>query len=290
MTHLRKRMIEDMQLRGLSERTQETYLRTVRQLAEYYGRSPDQISEEELRQYFLYLENEKQVAASTFTQALCGIKLFYEHTLGREWATLDLIRPRREKKLPVVLSVAEVGQVLRCVRRQRYRVCLGTIYSCGLRTQEGLDLQVCDIDGDRMMLHVRRGKGAKDRYVPLPTYTLEALRRYWNVHRHAEWLFPALTQPGTPLASATKPMDASAMQKAFRSAVQESGIQKPASVKTLRHSYATHLLEAGVNLRVIQAYLGHSSPKTTAIYTHLTRNVQDLALEAINRVMGDLQW
>jgi len=127
MTHLRQRMIEDMQLRGLSESTQETYLRTVRQLAEHYGRSPDQISEEELRQYFLYLENDKQVAASTFTQALCGIKLFYEHTLGREWATLDLIRPRREKKLPVVLSVAEVGQVLRCVRRQRYRVCLGTI-------------------------------------------------------------------------------------------------------------------------------------------------------------------
>jgi site-specific recombinase XerD len=283
-------MIEDMQLRGLSESTQETYLRTVRQLAEHYGRSPDQISEEELRQYFLYLENDKQVAASTFTQALCGIKLFYEHTLKREWATLDLIRPRREKKLPVVLSVAEVGQVLRCVRRQRYRVCLGTIYSCGLRTQEGLDLQVCDIDGDRMMVHVRRGKGAKDRYVPLPAYTLEALRQYWNVHRHAKWLFPALTQPGTPLASATKPMDARGMQRAFHIALRESGIQKPASVKTLRHSYATHLLEAGVNLRVIQAYLGHSSPKTTAIYTHLTRNVEDLALEAINRVMGDLQW
>jgi len=140
------------------------------------------------------------------------------------------------------------------------------------------------------MVHVRRGKGAKDRYVPLPEYTLEALRRYWNVHRHAEWLFPALTQPGTPLASATKPMDARGMQRAFHIALRESGIQKPASVKTLRHSYATHLLEAGVNLRVIQAHLGHSSPKTTAIYTHLTRNVQDLALEAINRVMGDLQW
>jgi integrase/recombinase XerD len=289
-TPLRQRMIEDMQLRGLSERTQETYLRTVRQLAEHYGSSPDQICEEELRQYFLYLENDKQVAASTFTQALCGIKFFYEHTLGREWATLDLIRPRREKKLPVVLSVAEVSQVLRCVRRQRYRVCLGTIYSCGLRLQEGLDLQVCDIDGDRMMLHVRRGKGAKDRYVPLPEYTLKALRQYWNVHRHAEWLFPAPTQPGIPLTNATKSMDGRGMQRAFHIALQESEIQKPATVKTLRHSYATHLLEAGVNLRVIQAYLGHSSPKTTAIYTHLTRNVEDLALEGINRVMGDLRW
>jgi site-specific recombinase XerD len=279
-----------MQLRGLSERTQETYLRTVRQLAEYYGSSPDQISEEELREYFLYLENGKQVAPSTFTQALCGIKFFYEHTLKREWATFDLIRPRREKKLPVVLSVAEVHQVLRCVRRQRYRVCLGTIYSCGLRLQESIHLQVCDIDSDRMMLHVRRGKGAKDRYVPLPAYTIEALRQYWNVHRHAKWLFPAPTQPGTPLASATTPMDGRGVQRAFHVALQESGIQKPASVKTLRHSYATHLLEAGVNLRVIQAHLGHSSPKTTAIYTHLTRNVQDLALEAINHVMGDLRW
>ena len=290
MTPLRQRMVEDMQLRGLSEKTQDAYVCAVRQLAEHYGRSPDRISEEELRQYFLYIENDKQVSASTFTVALCGIKFFYEHTLRREWSTLDLVRPRREKKLPVVLSVAEVQRVLGCIRRQRYRVCLGTIYSCGLRLQEGIHLQVGDIDSDRMMVHVRRGKGAKDRYVPLPAYTLKVLRQYWNVHRHAEWLFPAPTQPGTPLSTAIKPMDASGMQKAFRIALQESGIQKPATVHTLRHSYATHLLEAGVNLRVIQAYLGHSSPKTTAIYTHLTRKVEVVTTEVIDRVMGDLRW
>ena len=290
MTPLRRRMIEDMQLRGLSEKTQEAYVRAVRQLAEHYGKSPQHIGDEELRQYFLHLANVKQLSPSTIQVALYGIRFLFQHTLRKEWPTLDLVRPRREKKLPVVFSVTEVQRVLSCIRRQRYRVCLGTIYSCGLRLQEGIHLQVGDIDSDRMMVHVRRGKGAKDRYVPLPAYTLKVLRQYWNLHRHAEWLFPAPTQPGTPLSTATKPMDASGMQKAFRIALQESGVQKPATVHTLRHSYATHLLEAGVNLRVIQAYLGHSSPKTTAIYTHLTRKVEVVTTEIIDRVTGDLRW
>ena len=134
------------------------------------------------------------------------------------------------------------------------------------------------------------GKGAKGRYVPLPVPTLEMLRRYWCTHRHPEWLFPAPTKSGVPLSTATKPMSISGVQRAFKAALQESGIQKKATVHTLRHSYATHLLEAGVNLRIIQSYLGHSSPKTTAIYTHLTRKAEDLAVEAINRVMEELQW
>jgi len=288
MTHLRQRMIEDMQLRGLSEKTQETYLRTVRQLAEHYGRSPGQISEEELRQYFLYLENEKRVSRSTFSQALCGIKFFYEHTLRREWRIFELVRPHREKKLPVVLSVAEVHRILECLYHPRYRVCLSTIYSCGLRLQEGIHLQVKDIDGDRMMVHVRHGKGAKDRYVPLPEATLEMLRQYWGTHQHPVWLFP--TSAGTTIspALAIKPIHPSSVQKAFKSALRKSGVQKPATVHTLRHSYATHLLEAGVNLRLIQAYLGHSSPKTTAIYAHLTRQAETLAAEAIDRVINPM--
>lgn len=286
MTRLRQRMIEDMQLRGLSERTRETYLRTVRQLAEYYGKSPDQISEEELRQYFLYLENEKRVSPSTFSQALCGIKFFYEHTLKREWVIFELVRPHREKKLPVVLSAKEVHRILECLYRPRYRVCLSTIYSCGLRLQEGIHLQVKDIDGDRMMLHVRHGKGAKDRYVPLPEATLEMLRQYWGTHQHPALLFP--TSVGTTMSPATaiKPIHHSSLQKAFKAALQQSGVRKSATVHTLRHSYATHLLEAGVNLRVIQTYLGHSSLKSTLIYIHLTRKAEDLAVEAIDRVMN----
>ena len=290
MTPLRQKMVEDMQLRGLSEKTQEAYVGAVRQLAEHYGKSPQHIDDEELRQYFLRLTNVKQLTPSTIRVALYGIKFLFQHTLRKEWPTLDLVRPRREKKLPVVLSVAEVHRILRIIRRPRYRACLSTIYACGLRLREGVHLQVRYIDSDRMMVHVRHGKGAKDRYVPLPVPALEMLRRYWRTHRHPEWLFPAPTKSGVPLSTATKPMSASGVQRAFKAALQESGIQKQASVHTLRHSYATHLLEAGVNLRVIQAYLGHSSPQTTAIYTHLTRKVEDVAVEAIHRVMGELRW
>jgi site-specific recombinase XerD len=283
-------MIEDLQLRGLSKRTQDAYVRAVIQLAKHYGRSPEHIDEEEVRQYFLYLKNDKQVAPTTFTQALCGIKFFYERTLKREWSTFDLVRPRREKKLPVVLSVAEVHRILGCLYHPLYRACLSTIYTCGLRIQEGVHLQVQDIDSDRMMVHVRRGKGAKERYVPLPQFTLKMLRQFWRTHRHPVWLFPSPAGSTLYPAMAIRPIHVSSVQKAFRSALRESGIQKKASVHTLRHSYATHLLEAGVSLRVIQAYLGHSSPKTTAIYTHLTRKVEVVTTEVIDRVMGDLPW
>jgi integrase/recombinase XerD len=288
MTPLRQRMMEDLQLRGLSAKTQEAYLRAVRQLAEHYHKSPDLITEEELRLYFLYLKNDQHISSSGFSIALCGLKFFYERTLHREWTTLDLARPVREKKLPVVLSVAEVRQILDCLRRPHYRVCLTTIYSCGLRLREGVSLQVGDIDRERMMLHIRQGKGNKDRYVPLPDNTLILLRQYWSTHRHPVWLFPAPTRAGVSPSSATQPMDESGVQRAFKAALQESGVQKDASVHTLRHSYATHLLEAGVNLRLIQAYLGHSSPKTTARYTHLTREANALATDAINRVMQPL--
>ena len=290
MTPLRQRMIEDMQLRGLSEKTQESYVRAVRQLAEHYGRSPDHISEEELRQYLLQLHNVQHVSPSTFTIALCGIKFCFQHTLGRKWTVLDLARPPREKKLPVVLSVAEVRRILACLHRPHYRVCLGTIYSCGLRLQEGVHLQVGDIDRERMVVHVRHGKGGKDRYVPLPIPTLQLVQPWWSSHRHPKWLFPAPTAAGVPTSTANAPMCVSGVQRAFRAALAESGVHKKASVHTLRHSYATHLLEAGVNLRLIQVYLGHSSPQTTAIYTHLTRKAEDLAMEAINQVMRDLPW
>ena len=288
MTPLRQRMMEDLQLRGLATKTQDSYLRAVRQLAEHYRKSPDLITEEELRLYFLYLKNDKQVSRSSFTIALSGLKFFYERTLHREWATLDLPRRTREKKLPAVLSVAEVRQILACLRRPYYRVCLTTIYSCGLRLLEGVRLQVTDIDSERMMLHIRHGKGDKDRYVPLPAGTLKLLREYWSTHRHPVWLFPAPTRAGVPMSSATQPMDESGVQRAFKAALQESSVPKAASVHTLRHSYATHLLEVGVNLRLIQAYLGHSSPKTTALYTHLTREADALAADAINRVMQPL--
>ena len=260
MTPLRQRMIEDMQLRGLSPNTQIAYVRSVRQLAEYWRKSPEEIGEEELRHYFLYLKNEKHVSSSTFSVIFYAIKFFYQYTLRRQWPTFELIQPPKEQKLPVVLSTAEVRRILDCIHRQRYRACLSTIYGCGLRLQEGVHLQVRDIDSDRMFVHVRHGKGAKDRHVPLPQGALKMLRQYWCTHRHAVWLFPARSSTGV-LSAATSPMTVRGVQQCFKAALQESG-----TVHTLRHSYATHLLEDGVNLRLIQAYLGHNSPQTTAIY------------------------
>ncbi|MFV2043778.1 MAG: site-specific integrase [Anaerolineales bacterium] len=281
-------MMEDMQLRGLSAKTQEAYLRAVRQLAEHYGKSPEQITEEELRQYFLYLKNEKCVSRSTCTQALCGIKFFFQRTLKREWTTFKLVRPPKERKLPVVLSHEEVRRVLGCLRSFRHHVCLSTIYSCGLRLREGVYLRVPDLDSERMLVHVRNGKGSRDRYVPLPDRTLALLRQYWASHRHTRWFLPASRPRGAALSEASGPISPSSVQKALRAACLASGTQKHVTVHTLRHSYATHLLEAGVNLRQIQAYLGHASLSSTSIYTHLTRNREQLAAETINQVMDHL--
>jgi integrase/recombinase XerD len=288
VTELRKRMIECLQLRGLSERTQEAYLRAVRQLAEHYHKSPDQITEEELRQYFLYLKNVKKYSRAAATIAICGIKFFFERTLEKEWTTFTLVRPPREQKLPVILSLEEVRRILQAVRLPRYRVCLSTIYSCGLRLQEGTRLQVRDIDSARRMIHVRHGKGGKDRYVPLPERTLSLLREYWLTHRNPVWLFPSPGHGDVPLSSSNEPMCRSSLQDAFRAALKATGSNKAASVHTLRHSWATHLLEAGVNLRLIQEYLGHSSPATTSIYTHLTVKAEELGSQAINKIMTDL--
>jgi len=288
MTELRKRMIECLQLRGLAERTQEAYTRAVRQLAAHYHKSPDQITEAELRQYFLFLKNVKQYSRNTMTVAICGIRFFYEQTLNRDWAIFGIVRPAPEKKLPVILSREEVRQILDRIRLPRYKVCLSTIYSCGLRLQEGTHLQVADIDSARMMIHVRHGKGAKDRYVPLPQRTLELLRQYWRTHRNPGLMFPAEGRDHIDLAKSTQPMSKSSVQDAFRAALKESGNNKRASVHTLRHSWATHLLEAGVNLRLIQEWLGHSSPATTSVYTHLTVKAEQLGADAINQLMSDL--
>ena len=284
MTPLRQKMIEDMQLRGLAKRTQEAYVRAADGLAAYYRKSPAAVNEEEIRQYLLYLKNEKQAAASTCIQVLCGLKFLYQHTLKREWSILDFVKPDREQKLPVVLSRAEVQHVLGCLRLIHYRVCLSTIYSCGLRLTEGVGLQVKDIDSSRMVVHIRRGKGRKDRYVPLPQRTLAQLRGYWQRHRNPIWLFPRRLDG----YSATVPMEKSGVQKAFRAAVRDSKISKAASVHTLRHSYATHLVEAGVDIRLIQAYLGHTSLATTYKYLHLTASVKQEATNSINQLMAEL--
>jgi site-specific recombinase XerD len=281
-------MVEDLQLKGYGERTQEMYVRAVRLLAQHYKKSPDLITEEELRDYFLYGKNVKKWARTTSTIAICGIKFFFEKTLKRDWTTLRFVRAKREKKLPAVLSRGEVRTVLGHLRLLRYRVCLATIYSCGLRLQEGTSLQVKDIDSARAMIHVHQGKGAKDRYVPLPQRTLDLLREQWKSHRNPQWIFPAPGRGGIHMPTTDEAMPRSSLQIVFKHALRESGIHKKASVHTLRHSYATHLLEAGVNLRLIQIWLGHSTPTTTSVYTHLTAKAQAMATQTINELMKDL--
>jgi site-specific recombinase XerD len=289
MTPLRQRLIEDLQLRGFSPRTQEAYVHAVHQLAQHFHKSPDLITDEDLRQYFLHLTQVQHYARATVTIALCGIKFFVEHTLGKTFTSLALMRPPQTHKLPVVLSRQEVWRILSLVRLPVYRVCLITIYACGLRLLEGARLQVSEVDSARRLVHVT-GKGQYDRYVPLPETTLTLLRDHWRTHRSPQWLFPAHAQQGTVyrVVAAAGPISRSSLQSAFHRAVRQSGVPKRAHVHTLRHSYATHLLEAGVDLRIIQAYLGHTSPKTTALYTHLTPEVTRTALDPIQHLMDGL--
>lgn len=281
MTELRHRLIQDLQLHGYAERTQQCYVGAVKNLATFFHRPPDQLGEEELRQYFLHLINVKQAARSTVTQQLSGIKFFYETTLSRPFPVLGLVRPSKRVKLPVVLAHEEVLTLLRLVRHPVANMVLTLIYACGLRLSEGCLVRIEDIDSARMLLWVRNGKGGKDRSVPLPEKALCHLRTYWaDTRPPGPWLFTT-AQSGVPISR-------SLPQKAFRAAVRQSPVNKKASVHTLRHSYATHLLEQGVDLRVIQALLGHASAATTTIYTHLTQTVLANLNLSINQLMDEL--
>lgn len=278
-------MRQDLQLQGLSERTQESYIRVIRKLAEHFGQSPDQLTEAQLREYYLYLKNDRRCSVAALRINHSGLKFFYTHTVPREWATLFQLRVPKEKKLPDVLSLTEVRQIIAAVRTLHNRTYLYTVYSLGLRLTEALHLQVGDIDSQRMLVHVHRGKGAKDRYVPLPQRTLQMLREYWATHRNPRLLFPAVGRDGKRAATATEPMSKASVQGALRRVVEQLQLRKTIRVHTLRHSYATHLLEAGVNLRLIQQYLGHSSLHTTMVYLHLTTQGQEAARAAIEQLM-----
>jgi len=279
-------MIEDLQLAALGERTQEAYVRSVRKLAEYYNQSPDRLSEQQLRDYFLYLKNEKQFAAGSLKVAFYGIRFFYCHTVPRDWATLRSVRIPKQRTLPDVLTSDEVQRLIATVRTVHNRTYLWTVYSCGLRLNEGLHLEVGDIDGQRMMVHVHRGKGAKDRFVILPTTTLAQLRAYWKTHRHPRWLFPALGRSRKEAPNATQPMGKASVQGAMRRVVEQVGIRKAISVHSLRHSYASHLIEAGVSIRRVQQLLGHSSLQTTMVYLHLTEPGEENVRKIIEGLMG----
>jgi len=289
MSPLRQRMIDALQLSGKGERTQQAYVREVHLLAKFYKKSPTRISEAELQKYFLHRKNVDHLAPNSMRICYSGIKFFYQHVLGRNWHTLSLIRAQTERRLPTVLSAQDVRRLLKAATPLHNQVYFTTLYSLGLRLQEGLFLQPPDIDSRRMMVHVHRGKGAKDRYVPLPHDTLELLRAYWKTHRNKTWLFPATGRDQKQTPSATEPMSRHSVQGDFRKAKQRANINKAGvALHTLRHSYATHLLEAGVNLRLIQLYLGHTRLETTMLYLHLTQKGHEDAYQRIDSVMRGL--
>jgi integrase/recombinase XerD len=286
---LQKRMIEDMQLRGFSSRTQDSYVRSVLGLAVYYNRSPDLLNEEDLRKYFVHLTCERKLARPTVTIALCGIKFFYVKTLRRDWSLTGVPVPKREKFLPVILSRKEVYAILSKIRIVRHSACLGLIYACGLRLSEACSVDVEDIDRERGLLHVR-GKGSKDRYVPLPPAIMPLLGKCWKSHGNERWLFPWVGRGGGGRRGqlSDRHVPKGSVQQVFRKALLESGVSKKVSVHSLRHAYATHLLEANVSLGQIQEWLGHSSPSMTAHYARLTKASTQAAGKILAALMDDL--
>jgi site-specific recombinase XerD len=262
MTPLRQRFIEDMKIRNLAESTQQTYLGYVADFARYFGKSPEELGREDIRRYQLYLVERRGYCANSLTVATCALKFLYRVTVPRDWAVDQIPSPIQPKRVPVVLSRGEVVQFLDAIASITYRAILMTAYATGLRVREITRLRVADIDSRRMVIRVDQGKGKKDRYAMLSPRLLVVLRAYWLHARPRDWLFPG-EKPGRPLS-------ASAVHRACERARQASGLAKRVTPHMLRHSFATHLLEGGTDLRTIQVLLGHNSPRTTARYTHVT--------------------
>jgi integrase/recombinase XerD len=264
MSPLRQRLIDDLRLRNYSPKTIEAYVAAVRRLAQFSGRSPDQLGPEALRAFQLHLIAQKG-SWSRFNQIVCGLRFFFHVTLGRAGLVKQLPYAKGTRKIPSVLSPQEVAQLLAAVIHPRYRLILRIAYGCGLRLGEVLRLQVGDIDSGRMLLHIRQSKGRKDRLVPLPPRLLEELRAWWVCHRPRTWLFPG--RKGRPLHGGS-------VQRVCRQAARRCGLTKRVTPHTLRHSYATHLVEAGVDLETVRQLLGHRDLKTTTCYTHVAGKAQ----------------
>ena len=261
MTPLRQRYIDDLRLRNYARRTIDTYVSRVASFAKHFGRSPQLLGPEEVRAFQLHLLA-RRVSWSSFNQAVCALRFLYGITLGRPEQLPLIPFGKRPKALPSVLSPEEVLRLLNAAPPGRDRVLLQVAYGCGLRLNELLHLRVGDIDSARMVVHVRQGKGAKDRLVPLSVKLLQNLRAYWQQCRPRTWLFPG--------ARIDQPMSDGNLQRRFARLVKRVGLSKRCSMHTLRHSYATHLLEAGVDVLTLKALLGHSSLQTTARYLHLS--------------------
>jgi integrase/recombinase XerD len=267
VTRLRKMMLEELQRRNYAQTTVEAYTLALRQFAEYFHRPPDQLGPEHIREFQLHLLRDRKLAPATVKQRMAAVQFFFAQTLKRPYLRQDFPYPKIPRRLPVVLSRDEVAKLIDAASNLAHRAMLMTLYSTGLRRSEVARLKVNDIDSQRMVIRVRQGKGRKDRDVPLSPKLLETLREYWRWKRPSAYLFPS----GVTNRDKDGPITGKALWHACHNAIRRAGIRKKVGPHTLRHSYATHLLEAGADLRTIQLLLGHADIKHTTVYLHLSQ-------------------
>jgi len=278
--------INALRRQGKAEQTIDAYSRAVRRISEFFDQCPDKLTQQQLKDYFSALVNSH--SWSTVKVDRNGLQFFYKQVLDKRWVWVDIVKPPQQKVLPAILTLKEVERIINGTRELRYQTFLLTAYSMGLRLGEVLTLQVGDMDAGHMKVHIRQGKGRKDRRVTLPQRTLEALRTYWATHRHPSLLFPA-GKTAVVRHEATQVMNRSGLQRSFKVIARSCGINKPVTIHTLRHCYGAHLVETGLNLRAIQQEMGHECPKTTALYTQLTDVTQHNTGKLINRLIDRLK-
>lgn len=282
--------VKCLKLNGQQPKTIDAYSRALRRIQNYFQADIAELSSDQLLDYFSDLLETH--SWSTVKLDLYGIKFFYTHVLDRTWQDIPLIKPPKASRIPDILSVEQVNILLDATTTISYKVFFFTIYSLGLRISEGINLKVGDIDHTTMRVHIRDSKGNKDRLVPLTDYTLSILRDFWRMHRHPDFIFPNRKRGVKKAHLARTPLDRGGIQSAMKAVVDQLGIKKKISCHSMRHSFATHLLEAGVDLVELQKILGHVSILTTARYTHLTSNTRKNARQAINTLVNsvDFQW
>ncbi len=263
MKNVSERMLKNLELKGASAKTKEAYLRIIKKFSDYFMESPENLGTEEIKRYLLYLINEKKQASSTIQVAHAALTFLFKNTLEKSWEMDSIPRIKSEKKLPTVLSPREISAILDTTENTKHKALLSVIYSSGLRVSEAANLRISDIDSQRMQIRVVNSKGAKDRYTILSDAALVLLREYWKKYQPKYWLFPGRWK--------NKPITQKGVSHIFKTYKEKAGITKPATTHTLRHSFATHLLENGVDLHHIQLLLGHSSPEVTTIYLHVRR-------------------
>jgi site-specific recombinase XerD len=278
MTPLRQRMLDDMRVRNFSPGTQQGYIRCVAAFAMHFGQSPDLLGPEQVRAYLLYLLDERHLSPGSLTQFHSALRFFYRVTLGRDWPVTMPPMPKPQRKLPVILSLDELETFFASLRTIKQRAIMMTIYAAGLRVSEACHLRVSDIDSRRMVIRVEQGKGRRDRFVMLSPVLLDVLRTYWKVQRPTSWLFPNRTASG--------PVSREGVHEACCVAVRRAGLSKAVTPRLLRHCFATHLLESGTNIRIIQLLLGHRSLQTTARYTHVSRDSVCAVASPLDRIAG----